>query len=56
MTPTALAARDDSTLARVIATGVPGTAMMGFEGTGPRQLRPDDIRLLVAWMRAQGGE
>jgi mono/diheme cytochrome c family protein len=54
LTPTYLMNRADSTLARIIAEGVPGTAMMAFTGSSGGLLSAEQIQALVRWMRAQG--
>jgi len=54
LTPSYLANRADTTLARIITDGVPGTAMMAFAQTKGGDITPAQIDALVRWMRAQG--
>jgi len=52
--PTYGAARADSTIARIIAQGVPGTAMMGFGPGRGSLLSADQVDAMVRWIRATG--
>ena len=54
MTRAYLGSRADSTIARLIRDGVPGTAMMAFGQVKGGGLTPAQIQAMVRWMRAQG--
>lgn len=49
------ATREDSTIARFIAEGVPGTTMMGFGEEKAGLLSAAQVDAMVRWIRATGG-
>lgn len=49
-----LRTRADTTIARLIADGVPGTAMMAFAQAKGGGLTPAQITTLVRWLRTEG--
>jgi mono/diheme cytochrome c family protein len=54
LTPEYLKTRTDTALVRLIANGVPGTAMMAFEQAKGGGLSRAQIQALVRWMRTEG--
>jgi mono/diheme cytochrome c family protein len=53
--PAYAAARADSTIARLIAQGVPGTSMMGFGPENAKLLSTAQVDAMVRWIRATSG-